>query len=316
MTVAPAGSSRLLRFAAILLAGTALTACASSGAGTATTAAATADGTTRDQILAELKSRPVPDDPLGRATYWAQRAEIEPGDVTVSIQFAKSLRGIGSNRRAVEFLEERLMIQPGQPDLLGEYGKALVADGRPGEAIPVLAQAAQLKPSDWTILVAQGVAYDQLKDYARARQSYEAALVISPNNPSILNNLGLSYMAAGDTANAAKYLRMAAAAPGADDRVRANLAMLETSPAAAAPAKTVEKIERPAAAPTASKAEAPSAPPVKKPASDRVMKVPADAKGDSAKPPQKAAEAKATGEPRSMATEGGAAELRRTGLTD
>jgi Flp pilus assembly protein TadD len=301
--------------------GTALTACASSGA-PAPTASNSQTGPSREQILSDLKSRPIPDDPLERATYWAQRAEIEPGDATVSVQFAKSLRGIGSNRRAVEFLEERLMIQPGQPDLLAEYGKSLVADGRPGDAIPVLAQAAQLKPSDWTILVAQGVAYDQLMDYGRARQSYQAALAISPNNPSILNNMGLSYLAEGDTASAAKYLRMAAAAPGADDRVRANLAMVASAPV---PAAAPQKAASPTPVPPAAEAKAPDATPIKKPAADRVMKTPSEVKKNQAKtvePPEPAKTAAAepapaTGAPRAMVTDTGAAELRRGGgLTD
>ena len=159
MSVAHAPSRRPLRLAAILLAASALTACAADGPA-APSAAATDAGPSREQALAELKARPVPEDPIGRAAYWAQRTELEPDDVSVSVQFAKALRGIGSNERAVEYLEECLARQPGQPDLVGEYGKSLVAAGRPRDALPVLAQARQMKPDDWSILVAQGVAYD------------------------------------------------------------------------------------------------------------------------------------------------------------
>ena len=292
---------RPLRLAAILMAGSVLAACASDGA---TQAAAPAPTDERAAAIADLKSRPVPDDPIGKAAYWAQRSEVEPDNVEISVQFAKALRGIGSNDRAVEFLEERLIKQPGQPELMTEYGKSLVAAHRPQEALPILAQARQMKPDDWTILVAQGVAYDQLGDFPRARQSYEAALAISPNNPAILNNLGLSYMMAGDKQNAAKYLRLAAAAPGANAKVRANLALVADVPAAVAeapaPAAPVEAAE---AAPAPESKPAPAPKPKLKPTTERAAAV-------EAAPVAMPVAAPATGAPRTMATEKGASELR------
>ena len=294
---------RPLRLAAVLMAGSVLAACASDGATQA--AAAPAPSDERAAAIADLKSRPVPDDPIGKAAYWAQRSEVEPDNVEISVQFAKALRGIGSNDRAVEFLEERLIKQPGQPELMAEYGKSLVAARRPQEALPVLAQARQMKPDDWTILVAQGVAYDQLGDFPHARQSYEAALAISPNNPAILNNLGLSYMMAGDKQSAAKYLRLAAAAPGANAKVRANLALVADVPAAVAatPAPTAP-VEAAEAAPAAEATPAPAPEPKLKPTTERA------AAAVEATPVAMPIAAPATGAPRTMATEKGASELR------
>lgn len=262
MTAAPPFRTRPFRLAATLMSVSLLAACASTGeAPTPTTPDASA---ARAAALAELKQRPVPDEPISKAAYWAQRAELEPRDVGVSVQFAKALRGMNSNDRAVEFLEERLVVQPSEADLVAEYGKSLLAAGRALEAIPVLQRARQMKSDDWTIPMAEGIAYDQIRDYSRARQAYQAALAISPDNPVILNNLGLSYLAAGDRANAARYLRMAAAAPGADARIRANLDLVADVPVAAAP--------QPAAAPAQpertirTSAPAEPAPPAKAPA--------------------------------------------------
>lgn len=269
-------SKRLSRLAGLMLAGTMLSACAMDGDMTGAAPEAPSASETQAQALADLKSRPVPDEPMSRAAYWAQRVELEPEDVDVAVQFAKALRGIGSNVRAVEFLEERLVKQPGEPKLLAEYGKSLIALGKADKALPVLAQAQQLMPDDWTILVAMGVAYDQMGDFANARRSYEMALAISPDNPSILNNLGLSYLMAGDKENASKFLLAAASAPGADARVRANLALV------AAPR-----------ADGAAKAE-PAAEPKPQPKPKPTASVDPDA----------------TGEPRTMATETGSAGLR------
>ena len=268
----PRASKRLTSLAAILLAGTMLSACASGGLLGEDSAAATAEPASPEEAraaaIADLKTRPVPDEPMSRAAYWAQRTELEPEDVDVAVQFAKSLRGIGSNARAVEFLEERLAKQPGEAKLLAEYGKTLIAVGQIEKALGVLAQAQQLMPDDWTILVAMGVGYDQLQDYANARRAYEMALALSPNNPSILNNLGLSYLMAGDRENAAKYLTAAASSPGADARVRANLALVADRPAAetakaepvaAVPAPAPKTEEPPATKPKPTASNAPEA---------------------------------------------------------
>ena len=118
------------------------------------------------------------------------------------------------------------------------------------------------------------------------------ALEISPNNPAILNNMGLSYLMAGDKPNAAKYLRMAAAAPGADPRVQANLALVSDVPGGAAEAEAAPKPET-APKPVAAAEEVPAL----KPSAD------APAKAEPETPP-------ATGEPRSMATGAGASDLR------
>ncbi|MFT3809926.1 MAG: tetratricopeptide repeat protein [Micropepsaceae bacterium] len=291
MTRAP---KRLTSLAAILLTGTMLSACASDGllggdSAATETPEAVSPEQAREQAIADLKTRPIPDEPMSRAAYWAQRTELEPEDVDTAVQFAKALRGIGSNARAVEFLEERLAKQPGEVKLLAEYGKSLIAVGQIEKALGVLAQAQQMAPDDWTILVAMGVGYDQLKDYANARRAYEMALALSPNNPSILNNLGLSYLMAGDRENAAKYLMAAASSPGADARVRANLKLIADRPAETAKAE-------PALAPAAAPEAAPKAaePPAPKPK------------------PTASAEPEATGAPRTMVTAEGSAGLRGT----
>jgi Flp pilus assembly protein TadD len=226
MSFAP---KRLTSLAALLLASTMLSACAMiDGEATADPSATPDQATLQAEALDALKKQPVSDEPMSKAAYWAQRTEVEPDNVEVAVQFAKALRGIGSTERAVEFLEERLVQQPNEALLLAEYGKSLIAVGKADKALPVLMQARQMIADDWTIIVAMGVAYDQLKDYPNARQCYEAALAISPNNPSILNNLGLSYMMAGDKASASKFLLAAASAPGATAQIRANLALVSS----------------------------------------------------------------------------------------
>ena len=63
-------------------------------------------------------------------------------------------------------------------------------------------------------------------DHAGARNYYEAALKIRPNQPDVLSNLGLSYALERQLPQAEQALRTAAEQPTADARVRQNLALV------------------------------------------------------------------------------------------
>ncbi len=111
-------------------------------------------------------------------------------------------------------------------EILGAYGKALVDAGRLQEAADVLPQAHTPENPNWTILSAQGTVADQLGDHVKAQEYYMAALKIAPNQPDVLSNLGLSYALAKQLPLAEQTLERAAAQPGADGRVRQNLALV------------------------------------------------------------------------------------------
>src|SRR5690606_38000759 len=61
---------------------------------------------------------------------------------------------------------------------------------------------------------------------ANARQLYRRALELAPGEPTVLSNLGMSYVLEGDLKAAETYMRQAAQAPAADSRVRQNLALV------------------------------------------------------------------------------------------
>ena len=51
---------------------------------------------------------------------------------------------------------------------------------------------------DWRILSVQGTALDQMGKHEEARGYYASALRIAPDEPSVLSNLGLSYVLSRD----------------------------------------------------------------------------------------------------------------------
>lgn len=110
--------------------------------------------------------------------------------------------------------------------MLAAYGKSLADVGRFSEAAEVLQNAHTPARPDWRVLSAQGAVADQLGNHAQAQGFYEAALKIRPDDPVVLSNLGLSYMLARQLPEAEATLRLASGQPGADARVRQNLALV------------------------------------------------------------------------------------------
>jgi Flp pilus assembly protein TadD len=71
-----------------------------------------------------------------------------------------------------------------------------------------------------------GVAYEAVNRAPEARSAWEQALQLSPENPSVLANLALSWASAGDLPRAESLLRRAAARSDAGVQVRQNLALV------------------------------------------------------------------------------------------
>ena len=92
---------------------------------------------------------------------------------------------------------------------LAGYGRALADNGNFQQAFEVLGRAHSPDDPDWRILSAQGAALDQLERHEEARQYYASALKITPDEPSVLSNLGLSYVLSKDLPMAEETLRRA-----------------------------------------------------------------------------------------------------------
>jgi len=72
----------------------------------------------------------------------------------------------------------------------------------------------------------KGAALDQQENYDLARKHYAKALQITPHDPNVMANVGLSFALSGDPVTAEGWLRRAVAIPGASQSVRQNLALI------------------------------------------------------------------------------------------
>ena len=143
-------------------------------------------------------------------------------------------------------LEQATIAHPSNKALLAGYGRALADNGNFQQAFDVLSRAHTPDDPDWHILSAQGAALDQLGRYEEARQYYASALKIVPDEPSVLSNLGLSYVLSKELPKAEETLRRAQATGRADARVRQNLALAVGLQGRFAEAETIVKADLPA----------------------------------------------------------------------
>ena len=160
------------------------------------------------------------------ADEWGDKYEANRKDKRTAMTYAKALRAQGLHSQAAAVMQGLAIQNPTDMQVLGEYGKALADAGRLREAAEVLSKAHTPERPNWSVLSAQGSVADQLGDHDQAQGFYETALKIRPGDPKVLSNLGLSYALSKNLPRAEATLREATAQPGADMRVRQNLALV------------------------------------------------------------------------------------------
>jgi Flp pilus assembly protein TadD len=158
--------------------------------------------------------------------YWGERYKSNPSSAETSYAYARALLAADQRAQAVAVLQRAVLANPYDLNLKGALGNALAANGQYDEALNVFQQAHTPDRPNWRVLSAQGAVLDQMGRPQDARKYYQTALRLSPDEPSILSNLALSYALTGDIATAEKTLEKAAQNPRADARVRQNLALI------------------------------------------------------------------------------------------
>ena len=165
-------------------------------------------------------------DVLAQAAFWMREYDLNPGDLESAIKLSAAIRKLGNPQRAVEITQTTRALYPRDPYLAAEYAAALIASERSVDAIEPLDQALNYAPAYGRLWSLKGAALDQQEQYELARKHYTRALNITPNDPSVMANMGLSYALSGDPVTAESWLKRAVALPGASKSVRQNLALV------------------------------------------------------------------------------------------
>ena len=165
-------------------------------------------------------------DLLAQASFWSREYQLNPADLESAIKLAAVVRKMGNPGRAVEITQTTRALHPKDPYLIAEYAAALIATEQGAEALPVIEEGLAAASGYARLWSLRGAALDQAERYADARASYQRALSITPYDPNILANMGLSFALEGDAATAEKWLTQAASLPTASESVKSNLELV------------------------------------------------------------------------------------------
>lgn len=165
-------------------------------------------------------------EPIGSAAEWTDRYRATPDDPSTALSFAKALRADGRASQAVDVLQRTMVQHPNDPVISSAYGKALAEKGDFDAALRVIRAANSPRTPDWRLTSAEGAIQDQMGNPQEARRLYELALKLVPDEPTVLNNYGLSFTLTNELPQAERLLRRAAQSPRADGRIRQNLALV------------------------------------------------------------------------------------------
>jgi Flp pilus assembly protein TadD len=191
------------------------------------------------------RSDAAPADPTRSVDAYGERYRANPKDANAAMAYGQALRANGQRAQAAAVLEQASIAHPGNKTLLALYGRALADNGNFQQAFDVLSKAHSPDNPDWRLLSVQGTTLDQMGRHEDARRYYTSALKIEPGEPSVLSNLGLSYMLSKDLPKAEETLRQAYAAPGAGPKVRQNLGLVVGLQGRFAEAETIVKADLP-----------------------------------------------------------------------
>ena len=156
------------------------------------------------------------------------RWQADQKNLDLGLAYAGGLEKLGQTEQQMQVLATLAQQNPTNVHIKALFGKKLLAAGRSDQAIPVLKAVADSGTADWRILSALGSAFDQQGQYGTARETYQKALALQPNQISVLNNIGMSHALEGNLKEEEETLRGAMALPEGKSlpRLRQNLALV------------------------------------------------------------------------------------------
>lgn len=160
------------------------------------------------------------------AGLYEQALLANGSSLTATLGLGHALLMLGRYREASEAFERALKAPLVSPDAHYGYARAMLALRRPDVAVEHLRKARSARPDDPVILNALGVAYDLLGQHDRAASTYRLGLALDPTSVSLRNNLGLSLALQNDFDDALATLGPLAEGPGGGRRTRQNLALV------------------------------------------------------------------------------------------
>ena len=163
-------------------------------------------------------------DYISAADHFKKIHDRRPQDRTALLGLARNLRYTGNAKMAFGILEAASKDFEDDGLFLTELGKVHIATGNAEAAVEALKAAIAKDSRNWEAYATLGVGNDLLQAYPEAWEAYQKALVISPNNMAVLNNMALSAALSGRIELAISTLEGAPVSVRRSPQVRQNLA--------------------------------------------------------------------------------------------
>lgn len=163
---------------------------------------------------------------LQKATeFWGKAYSKNQNDAQAALNFARNLRAMGEKQQAMSVLQQAVALNGRNRELLSEYGRVALDLDQITVAQKVLEPLDDPTAPDWRVISARGTVFAKQGQYREAIALYERAQQASPDQPSVLNNLGLAHIMNGDAQKAETVLRRAVAIEAGDARINQNLSL-------------------------------------------------------------------------------------------
>ncbi len=123
-------------------------------------------------------------------TLLSQQAD----NLDVAFKLAESYRLNGDTEKSIMLYQKTLKADPQAFHAKEGMGLALLQQQKLNEAMQVFLDLLKQDATRWRTINALGVTYNLQGKAVEAKEYYDMALAIAPQNPSIFNNMGLSYV--------------------------------------------------------------------------------------------------------------------------
>ncbi|MFC1673665.1 OmpA family protein [Pseudomonadota bacterium] len=150
------------------------------------------------------------------------RAE-KPGEIEAVLGLARNLRWAGRVTEAGTALEASQAQFGADGRFQAELGKVRLIQGLSGEGVQLLQSASANVGDDWRLYSALGIGLDYQERYQDAHAAYNTALNMCPDDPAVINNLGISQGLSGRLDQAIRTLQRALSYGSHTDKIKRNL---------------------------------------------------------------------------------------------
>lgn len=125
------------------------------------------------------------------AALYQQLVDQDNKEFRYKLGLAESLRRMGELKVAIEMYDQIIELKPGHVDAFEGKALAVMAQGDVEEASKLFQRILEREPNRWRSLNALGILFASKNLPSDGMQYLDEALIQSPKNPSVLNNIGL-----------------------------------------------------------------------------------------------------------------------------